>query len=571
MDAFLIAIIAVFLCFIIFSILMKRKVSAFDKQIKLLNDIANSLTKQNIDLSQKNISLNTISDELADKNKDLSIYKNALNADKEALHRLDQANIKIINILQEAKTESENIILKANKAADALTIEVENNLKEVVKQTTLIRSDNKRIMQDSRAKSEQLQSDALRQSNLIIHSAKKHAEEIAGDAYKALNEAENYESIAKAMKNVIAGYGDEYLIPVYTILDDLANDFSYDDAGINLKDARVRTRLMMKNRTTAVCDYVENNRKETAINFVTDAFNGKVDTILSEVKRDNFGTLEQKVKDAYFLVNNLGKAFRNAQITGEYLNSRLAELKWAVIVNELKMKEREEQRRIKDQIREEERARKELEKAIRDTEKEEDLIKKAIEKAQSSVLKANDDQKIKYEKLLSELEEKLKIAEEKNQRAISMAQQTRSGHVYIISNIGSFGENVFKIGMTRRLEPTERVKELGDASVPFSFDIHSMIFSDDAPKLETELHKFFVRAQVNKVNPRKEFFNIPLSDIKKVIDSMNINAKWTMSAKALEYKESLAIEKKLMSNKNNAEDWIKTQITKEDIISNKEG
>ena len=549
---------------------MKRKVSAFDKQIKLLNDIANSLTKQNIDLSQKNISLNTISDELADKNKDLSIYKNALNADKEALHRLGQANIKIINILQEAKTESENIILKANKAADALTIEVENNLKEVVKQTTLIRSDNKRIMQDSRAKSEQLQSDALRQSNLIIHSAKKHAEEIAGDAYKALNEAETYESIAKAMKNVIAGYGDEYLIPVYTILDDLANDFSYDDAGINLKDARVRTRLMMKNRTTAVCDYVENNRKETAINFVTDAFNGKVDTILSEVKRDNFGTLEQKVKDAYFLVNNLGKAFRNAQITGEYLNSRLAELKWAVIVNELKMKEREEQRRIKDQIREEERARKELEKAIRDTEKEEDLIKKAIEKAQSSVLKANDDQKIKYEKLLSELEEKLKIAEEKNQRAISMAQQTRSGHVYIISNIGSFGENVFKIGMTRRLEPTERVKELGDASVPFSFDIHSMIFSDDAPKLETELHKFFVRAQVNKVNPRKEFFNIPLSDIKKVIDSMNINAKWTMSAKALEYKESLAIEKKLMSNKNNAEDWIKTQITKEDIISNEE-
>ena len=156
MDAFLIAIIAVFLCFIIFSILMKRKVSAFDKQIKLLNDIANSLTKQNIDLSQKNISLNTISDELADKNKDLSIYKNALNADKEALHRLGQANIKIINILQEAKTESENIILKANKAADALTIEVENNLKEVVKQTTLIRSDNKRIMQDSRAKSEQL-------------------------------------------------------------------------------------------------------------------------------------------------------------------------------------------------------------------------------------------------------------------------------------------------------------------------------------------------------------------------------------------------------------------------------
>ncbi|EIN4959750.1 GIY-YIG nuclease family protein, partial [Escherichia coli] len=146
------------------------------------------------------------------------------------------------------------------------------------------------------------------------------------------------------------------------------------------------------------------------------------------------------------------------------------------------------------------------------------------------------------EQKIAELQLKYEEAEAKNQRAISMAQQTRSGHVYIISNIGSFGEDVYKIGMTRRLEPLDRVRELGDASVPFSFDVHAMIYSDDAPSLENHLHKVFNEKQVNKINSRKEFFNVNLKEIKSVIEDMNINAHWTMFAEAKEYRESLAIE-----------------------------
>ena len=123
-----------------------------------------------------------------------------------------------------------------------------------------------------------------------------------------------------------------------------------------------------------------------------------------------------------------------------------------------------------------------------------------------------------------------------------MAQQTRSGHVYVISNIGSFGEDVYKIGMTRRLEPLDRVRELGDASVPFAFDVHAMIYSDDAPSLENHLHKVFNEKQVNKVNSRKEFFNVGIKDIKSTVANMNIDAHWTMFADAKEYRESLAIE-----------------------------
>jgi hypothetical protein len=101
-----------------------------------------------------------------------------------------------------------------------------------------------------------------------------------------------------------------------------------------------------------------------------------------------------------------------------------------------------------------------------------------------------------------------------------MAQQTRKGHVYIISNIGSFGKKIYKIGLTRRLDPFDRVKELGDASVPFLFDVHAMIYVEDAPALESALHRKFTTHRVNAVNMRKEFFNIDLLSIKKAVEEI---------------------------------------------------
>lgn len=301
-------------------------------------------------------------------------------------------------------------------------------------------------------------STALEQSKQIISDANIKAEEIAGDAYKALNNHKELEQKAKAMKNVIEGYGNKYIIPTHGILDELADDFGYAEAGIELKKSRQKSKFMVENGLAAKCDYVENNRKTTAINFVTDAFNGKVDTILSTVKSTNYGVLKQKITDSYILVNNLGEAFRNAVITPEYLQARLDELKWAVAAFELKEKEKEEQRLIKEQIREEERARRDYEKAIKEAAKEEEMLKKLMAKAQLQLQEANDQQKAEYESKLIDLQKKLQEAEEKNQRALSMAQQTKSGHVYIISNVGSFGEDVYKIGMTRRLDPLDRVK-----------------------------------------------------------------------------------------------------------------
>ena len=119
---------------------------------------------------------------------------------------------------------------------------------------------------------------------------------------------------------------------------------------------------------------------------------------------------------------------------------------------------------------------------------------------------------------------------------------SKAGHVYIISNEGSFGQNVFKIGMTRRLEPLDRIQELSSASVPFPFDVHALIWCEDAPALENTLHKAFALYQVNKVNPRKEFFRLPRSEIRAMLDNLQLTVKWTLTAQASEYRETLAIE-----------------------------
>ena len=451
-------------------------------------------------------------------------------------------------MITEAEENAKNIIQQAN-----LDLESAKN------ETSEIRKSNRELIQKSKEDAERIKSDATRQAALMLEQAEEKAKTIAGDAYEIAQKAQHYENVAKAMKNVIEGYGDEYLKPTFSLLDDLAEEFGYDEAGQRLKDAREKTKMLIKSGNASKCDYVETNRRTTAENFVLDAFNGKVDSILSMIKKDNHGILEQKIRDAYSLVNNLGMAFRNAHITEVYLEARLDELKWGAVVNELKLQEREEQRRIKEQIREEEKARREYERAMKEAAKEEDTIRRAMEKAQQAIEKASAEQKAKYEAQLADLQVKLQEAEAKNQRALSMAQQTKSGHVYIISNIGSFGENVFKIGMTRRLEPLDRVRELGDASVPFPFDVHAMIYSEDAPGLETALHKYFVQNQVNKVNPRKEFFRIPIAEIKAEVEKRGLDVTWTMVAAALEYRESLAIEKSMLSDGNMKDKWIQQQ------------
>lgn len=404
---------------------------------------------------------------------------------------------------------------------------------------------------------------ARAQASLVVEEATRRAREIGGDAYLAMEQARELEATAAAMKGVIEGYGDAYIVPTFSLIDELAAGFGHVEAGASLKRAREVTRAMVRAGRAAECDYVEAVRREAAKRFITDAFNGKVDSILSRVKNENHGKLEQEMRGAFHLVNHDGAPFRNARIRQDYLDARLDELRWAAAAQALQNQEREEQRRMREQIREEERARREYERALKEAANEEAAIKKAMERVQAQVAQANEAQRAAFEEKLRELQEKLVEAEEKGRRALSMAQQTKVGHVYVISNIGSFGESVFKIGMTRRLEPLDRVRELGDASVPFEFDVHAMIYSEDAPALERALHMHFVRAQLNKVNPRKEFFRLGVEDIKKHVDSLGIPAHWTLSALAHDFRESRRIEEQLESSPELAREWLEHQVAVE--------
>jgi hypothetical protein len=142
---------------------------------------------------------------------------------------------------------------------------------------------------------------------------------------------------------------------------------------------------------------------------------------------------------------------------------------------------------------------------------------------------------------VAELQKQLQAAQELKQRAISRAQQTRAGFVYVISNIGSFGENVYKVGMTRRIDPQERIDELGNASVPFPFDVHAMIYSEDAPTLENDLHNLLHAKRVNLVNQHKEFFIAELGAIAKHAESKGHKIEFTLAAEAKEYRKTKAL------------------------------
>jgi hypothetical protein len=465
--------------------------------------------------------------------------------------------------LREPEAEAQRMLTEALAEASGLRQEAQSLLEKARTASAHERAQAIQRFKDLSRQADALLNQATRDAGRIVSDAEKRAEQIGGDAYLALRDKQTLEQAVQALWNVAQGYGDRYVMPTRSLLDDLAADFGHTEAGEALRAAREQSRRMVEEKQAAACNYTEVDRRERANRFVVDAFNGRVDAILTRTKYDNYGTLEKEIRDAFSLVNLNGLAFRDARILPAYVDARLAELKWAAVVQELRLQEREEQQRIREQMREEEKARRDYERAMREAAMEEDMLRKAMEKAQQQVQQATAEQRAMYEQKLQDLTGKLKEAEERNQRAISMAQQTRRGHVYIISNVGSFGDHVYKIGLTRRLEPQDRVDELGDSSVPFEFDVHAMIFSEDAPALESQLHKHFVMMQMNKVNHRKEFFRVDLKHIREEIEQLGIAPKWTMTAAAAEYRDTQAIEKRIKDNPAMRDAWVKRQLQME--------
>ncbi|PZM08091.1 chromosome partitioning protein ParA [Rhizobium tubonense] len=265
------------------------------------------------------------------------------------------------------------------------------------------------------------------------------------------------------------------------------------------------------------------------------AFNSECDAAIANARWNNVNALEKRIVNAFTQVNKLNESNR-INVTESYLKLKLQELH---LTHEYKEKIKSE----RDERAELVRAQKEEQKLIRDMERaEEDEAKyqRLLDKARLEAERAVGPKLEAFNAQIAMLERDLADAQAKVERAQAMAEKTRSGYVYIISNVGSFGEDVVKIGLTRRLDPSDRVRELGDASVPFIFDTHAIIYSDNAPTLERALHNEFEAVRVNARNYRKEFFRARLDDVEAAVKRLAPDAPFFKDIEAQDYRETLA-------------------------------
>lgn len=287
---------------------------------------------------------------------------------------------------------------------------------------------------------------------------------------------------------------------------------------------------------TASQKSINNNSKQ-----ILRCFNAECDNIILSISIKNIDSLRTKITKSFDAINKIFEV-DGVQLTPSMLELKLRELTLLYDFEKKREEEREIQKAIKEQMMEEEKVRKELEKKRQQIEKDEKQFNNEVSKLMKYLQKTDSEvEKQLYADKIAELEAKIKELEAEKDDVINRQENAKAGFVYVISNIGSFGEDVFKIGMTRRLEPMDRIKELSSASVPFEFDVHAMIFSENAPDLESKLHNHFDSYRVNKVNPRKEFFKVSVDEIAEYIDqSYDNTVEFTKIPVARDYRESIA-------------------------------
>ena len=316
-----------------------------------------------------------------------------------------------------------------------------------------------------------------------------------------------------------------------------------------LKAIRQKQKEMVKNKTAVkYSDWLVNGSKKegkkltnSMIKLVLRCFNVECDNVILKVKFNNYDSCVNKLYGVRESINKISDC-TNVTISYDYLQLKLKELKLAFCYEQKKQEEKEEQQAIREQMKleaeEEKRREQEIQEQIDRIEKDSKHFSKQIEQLEEQIIiDPNED-------LLREIEElkaKLKENEKKKEEVEHQKVMPKAGYVYVISNEGSFNKkDRYKIGMTRRLVPEERIRELSNASVPFPYDIHAMIFSEDCPKLESDIHRLLDDKRVNKVNNRKEFFDVTLEEVEEIVTNLlGKEVQFTKIAEAQQYRESL--------------------------------
>lgn len=350
-----------------------------------------------------------------------------------------------------------------------------------------------------------------------------HIIELEAKKEKLEKTADRLSASIEAMKKEAIFFEDAITYQEFGLYTPRYNFVSSEEYKAALDKIRANQKAMIKNDTAIAGSktWTVDGSRSKGNKMVKDmkklflrAFNSDCEDVISKVKYSNYDMSLKKIQQSASSIQKLG-AMMALYITPNYINSKIEELRLAFEYQQKKQEEKEAQKAARAEMREAAKLQKEIAEQRKKMEKEQTHYQTAYEKLLKQLDAAPDNADLLQKK--TELEAQLQDINKAMQDIDYREANQRAGYVYIISNIGAFGENVYKIGMTRRLDPQDRIDELGDASVPFNFDVHAMIFSDDAPALEAALHKAFEDRKLNMVNTRREFFNVTLDEIKAVV------------------------------------------------------
>lgn len=496
------------------------------------------------DFSQKQISTDTELSERKQKIDELVLNLNNANGE---IHRLKDLISPDAQKLEAIKTK----VKELKNKADDLKKEI-SQLKEIKKE---LEYSKKQIEQSKKEKIREVKQE-------IRMTIQREKEELSVELKKLQDEAdklnkkiEEQEETIYENEDKIIELRDEVLLQSFSLYRpqyDFVNSAQYKNKLDEIRDAQ---KQMIKHDTAALgaTNWTVNNDARKGKKMVNDtkklllrAFNSECEFVISKVKYNNFDTCLKRIQKASETISKLG-VIMNISIHPKYYELKVQELRLALEYQQMKQREKEEQQELRARMREEARIQREIEEERKKAEKEKQHYINALKEAQKQLAECEDEaQKTALEEKLDKMQEQVSKID-KNLADIDYREANqRVGYVYVISNIGSFGEDIYKIGMTRRLNPQERVDELGNASVPFNFDVHAMIFSKDAPALETALHHAFDDRKVNMVNKRREFFNVTLDDIEKVVkENFDGSVEFIKTAAAEQYRETLKIKQEM--------------------------
>ena len=371
---------------------------------------------------------------------------------------------------------------------------------------------------------------------------------VAKDILKLDDELKKRQSELKALQKEVIVLNDDLDLQEYEFFE---RKYKFSDSTKykeELETLRKRQKQLVKDKKAGVIVrpmLLDNSKSKgramqnQLIKAMIRGFNGEVDAHLVKVTATN---LSKKVDAVVKSFNQLNKMYsRNLVcLSNDYLELKISELQLAVEYELQKLEEKELLREQRAKEREDKKLQAELAAKRKQIEKDRKHFKQMLDNVEELLKTANEEEKEKLNLQLAEYQDKLSELDELEEDIDYREGHATAGYVYIISNIGAFGEDVYKIGVTRRLDPMERIRELGSASVPFQFDVHALIFSEEAFSLEKELHNRFEKNKINKVNGRKEYFKVPFSDIKAVLEEhKELAIELTEKAEAFEYRQSL--------------------------------